>query len=55
MAARSEEKARAAMRELSEDTGNTDLHYLKLDLADLTTIKSTVDQFSLCAMPVWSN
>lgn len=50
VAARSEEKARAAIAELKELTGKTDNHvkYLKLDLADLTTIRGSVDDFLKC-------
>lgn len=47
VAARSEDKARAAIAELKEATSKTDsdVKFLKLDLGDLTTIKSTVEEF----------
>jgi retinol dehydrogenase-12 len=46
MAARSEEKATAAMEDLKKETGKTDIHYLHLDLADLTGIKKSVEDFT---------
>lgn len=44
MAVRSQEKAEVAIQELKEKTGKEAV-FLKLDLADLTTIKSTVESF----------
>ena len=44
MAVRSQEKALAAIKELKEKTGKEAI-FLKLDLSDLTTIRSTVEDF----------
>ncbi|WWC90502.1 uncharacterized protein L201_005438 [Kwoniella dendrophila CBS 6074] len=43
--ARSEDKALEAIKDLKEQTGKKDIHFIKLDLGDLTTIKSTVKEF----------
>lgn len=45
MAARSEEKANAAIRELIQDTGKNDIHFLHLDLADLDSVKASAAEF----------
>jgi retinol dehydrogenase-12 len=45
MAARSEEKAAVAIQELKRETGKDDIHWLKLELDDLSIIKATVDAF----------
>ncbi|KAE9405286.1 NAD(P)-binding protein [Gymnopus androsaceus JB14] len=44
MAARSQERAEAAIKELKEKTGKEAI-FLKLDLSNLTTIRSTVEDF----------
>jgi short-subunit dehydrogenase len=44
MAARSEEKATAAIKKLAEETGK-ECHFLKLDLADLSAVKQAASQF----------
>jgi dehydrogenase/reductase SDR family protein 13 len=43
IAGRSEEKTRAAMKEIADDTGNTDLDFVALDLADLTSVRAAAD------------
>lgn len=43
LAARSEEKARPVISELATKYQNDDLHFLKLNLADLKSIKKSVD------------
>lgn len=48
MAARSEEKATAAMKELIEETGKNDIHYLQLDLGDLPSVKASAEEFKRC-------
>eukprot|EP01112_Ceratiomyxa_fruticulosa_P017451 TRINITY_DN5435_c0_g1_i1.p1 TRINITY_DN5435_c0_g1~~TRINITY_DN5435_c0_g1_i1.p1 ORF type:complete len:302 (-),score=62.86 TRINITY_DN5435_c0_g1_i1:119-1024(-) len=45
MAARSREKAEAAIKDIKELTGKDDIHWLKLDLADFASIKEAVDEF----------
>ncbi|NGZ99754.1 SDR family NAD(P)-dependent oxidoreductase [Nocardioides sp. W3-2-3] len=40
IAGRSEEKNRAAIREIADDTGNTDLDYVPLDLGDLDSVRA---------------
>lgn len=47
LAARSEEKALAAIERLRKETACTeaDLVFLKLDLGDLTTIKASANEF----------
>lgn len=45
MAARSEEKATAAMKELIAETGKNDIHYLHLDLGDLPSVKASAEEF----------
>ncbi len=45
MAGRSEEKNREAIREISADTGNTDLDFIPLDLGDLDSVRKAADTF----------
>ncbi|KAG8164756.1 hypothetical protein KVR01_005031 [Diaporthe batatas] len=47
MMARSEEKTKTAIEDIQKTTPNSagSLHYIKLDLADLSTIKQTVQRF----------
>lgn len=45
MAARSESKAALAIAELKKQTGSEKIYFLKLDLADLASIKATVAEF----------
>ncbi|KDR68215.1 hypothetical protein GALMADRAFT_272698 [Galerina marginata CBS 339.88] len=45
MAARSEEKARQAISEIEKEIGKSPI-FLKLDLADLVSVKSAAEQFS---------
>lgn len=45
VAARSEEKARAAIEDLIRDTGKNNIHYLQLDLGDLPQVKKAADEF----------
>lgn len=44
MASRSEQKARAAIQELKDETGKEAL-FLQLDLADLTSVKRAAQDF----------
>ncbi|KAI0056632.1 NAD-P-binding protein [Artomyces pyxidatus] len=46
LAARSEEKANAAISELKKATGKQDVYFLKLDLADLVTIKAAAAEYT---------
>ena len=48
LAARSQEKAEQAIKELKEQTGKEGI-FLKLDLADLKSIKSAAEEFQRCA------
>jgi NAD(P)-dependent dehydrogenase (short-subunit alcohol dehydrogenase family) len=45
IAARSEEKAQRAIEELKQDTGKDTIFFIKLDLADLPSVKATADEF----------
>ncbi|KZT54666.1 NAD(P)-binding protein [Calocera cornea HHB12733] len=45
MASRSRGKAEAAITELKQVTGNGNLHFLRLDLADLESVKACVEEF----------
>ncbi|WP_460788076.1 SDR family oxidoreductase [Nocardioides maradonensis] len=45
IAGRSEEKNRAAIREIAEDTGNTDLDWIPLDLGDLASVRAAAATF----------
>ena len=45
MAARSESKAALAISMLKKQTGSEKIYFLKLDLADLASIKATVAEF----------
>lgn len=49
LAARSQSKASAALEELEKETGKTAI-FLKLDLSDLTTIRTAADEFMQCAL-----
>jgi retinol dehydrogenase 12 len=53
IAARSVEKTTAAIEDLKKSTGkgDDDVHFLKLDLMDLKSVKSAVDEF-LSSVPV---
>ena len=51
IAARNEEKAKSAITELREKTRKEAI-FLKLDLADLKSVKSSAEEFIRCA---WSN
>jgi len=43
--ARSDAKGSAAVEEIKRDSGNSDVHYLTLDLADLSTVKAFKAKF----------
>ncbi|HJQ07295.1 MAG TPA: SDR family oxidoreductase [Nocardioides sp.] len=45
IAGRSEEKNRAAIREIADDTGNTDLDWIPLDLGDLASVRAAAATF----------
>ncbi|MBU2697363.1 SDR family oxidoreductase [Pimelobacter sp. 30-1] len=45
LAGRSEDKTRAAIREIADETGNTDLDYLPLDLGDLASVRAAAATF----------
>lgn len=45
MACRSEDKAAAAINDLKRNTKSDKIYFLKLDLADLASIKATVAEF----------
>lgn len=45
VAGRSEERTRAAIGEITADTGSTDLDYLPLDLGDLTSVRAAAESF----------
>jgi NAD(P)-dependent dehydrogenase (short-subunit alcohol dehydrogenase family) len=50
LAVRNEEKAQSAINELKEQTGKEAI-FLKLDLADLKSVKASAEEFMRCA---WS-
>jgi len=52
LAGRSEEKTRAAITEIAEETGNTDLDYLRLDLGDLASVRSAAETFLASGEPL---
>lgn len=45
MAARSEAKANAAIEELKVRTGKSNIFWLKLDLADLASVRHAAEEF----------
>jgi dehydrogenase/reductase SDR family protein 13 len=45
LAGRSEDKTRAAMTEIANETGNTDLDYVPLDLGDLASVRAAAATF----------
>lgn len=52
LAGRSEEKTRAAMRRVIDETGNTALHYLALDLGSLPTVRACAESFLVADEPL---
>ncbi|KAI0046508.1 NAD-P-binding protein [Auriscalpium vulgare] len=46
LAARSEAKAHEAIAELKAHTGKEDVHFLRLDLADLTSVRRAAEEFT---------
>jgi len=52
LAGRSEEKTRAAMAEITADTGNADLDFLPLDLGDLASVREAAATFLSSAEPL---
>ena len=45
IATRSEERARSLIDELKQDTGKESISFLKLDLADLPSVKTAAEEF----------
>jgi len=45
IAARSEEKSQRAIEELKRETGKESVFFLKLDLADLVSVKAAAEEF----------
>ena len=45
IAARSQEKSQKAIEELTKETGNESVFFLKLDLTDLAAIKAAAEEF----------
>ena len=52
IAGRSEEKTRAAMKEIADDTGNTDLDFVPLDLGDLDSVRAAAATFLASGDPL---
>ena len=52
IAGRSEEKTRAAIKEIADETGNTDLDYVALDLGDLASVRSAAETFLASGEPL---
>ncbi len=52
VAGRSEEKTRAAMKEIADDTGNTDLDFVRLDLGDLDSVRAAASTFLASGEPL---
>ena len=48
VACRSEEKAIAAIKELKEQTGKNDLHFVLLDLSNLASVKKATEELKRC-------
>jgi retinol dehydrogenase-12 len=51
-AGRSVEKTRAAMTEIADDTGNTDLDHVQLDLGDLASVRAAAATFLAADEPL---
>ncbi|KAJ7728807.1 NAD-P-binding protein [Mycena maculata] len=45
LAARSEKRARAAMDDISRSTGKSNIHFLKIDLADLASVRKAAEEY----------
>ncbi|KAF8213907.1 NAD-P-binding protein [Mycena galopus ATCC 62051] len=45
LASRSEEKAQAAIDDICKTTGKTDIHFLRIDLADLPSVKKAAEEY----------
>jgi retinol dehydrogenase-12 len=45
IAARSEERSQRAIKELKQETGKESIFFLKLDLADLVSVKKAAEEF----------
>lgn len=45
IASRSEEKSQQAIEELKRETGKESVFFLKLDLADLVSVKTAAEEF----------
>ena len=45
IASRSEEKSQQAIEELKRETGKESIFFLKLDLADLVSVKTAAEEF----------
>lgn len=45
MAVRSESKANAAINDLKQSTGKNNIYFLKLDLADLPSVRRAAEEF----------
>src|SRR5712692_6920511 len=51
LACRDREKARKAVKDLNEETGNATIHSMELDLASLASIRSFPEAFAHMAFP----
>ncbi|KAJ7039736.1 NAD-P-binding protein [Mycena alexandri] len=45
LAARSEEKSRAAMEDICKSTGKSSIHFLQVDLADLASVRKAAEEY----------
>jgi len=52
LAGRSEDKTRAAMKEIADETGNNDLDYIPLDLGDLASVRAAAETFLASGEPL---
>ena len=52
LACRSEEKGLAAVAKVTEETGSEDVEFLKLDLADLSAVKESAEEFLASNRPL---
>jgi retinol dehydrogenase-12 len=52
LAGRSEDKTRSAMKEIADQTGNTDLDYIPLDLGDLASVRAAAETFLASGEPL---
>lgn len=53
LACRSEERAKAAITDLTKATGKKDVHFLSLDLASFASIRNAAEEFKRYNVPIY--